>query len=54
MLHVVIVLDPNDGAYVWSEYACLSEANLSSYEAKHDTGYKVLVKSINLNTNKES
>jgi hypothetical protein len=48
MLHIIIVLDTDRGPYVWSDNDCLGEANISAYEAMQETGFKAIVKTIQI------
>ena len=47
-LYVIIVLDPEDGPYVASDDTCPGDAFQTASEVRHETGYKTLVKCIEI------
>lgn len=47
-LYVIIVLDSEDGPYVYSDCDCDGEAGCIASEAANETGYVTLVKRIDL------
>ena len=47
-LYIVIVLDPIEGAYVWSDNTCAGEAGCSASDANHETGYKTIIREVEI------
>jgi len=47
-LHIVIVTNGSDGAWVYSDHNCLSSAYDSRHEAEKDTGCNVIIETIKI------